>query len=135
MFDITRLVVGIESTRTAMIWWKNVTSFLICLAISHLPFVQTVLSLQPLQYLGKTSFALFLLHPLILRSLGGYLFTLFNQDLGLGYDPAALLMVAVVLVLSLVASHFWFLYVEGKAHKLVEKHLILVADAGPSLVK
>lgn len=135
MYMIARYIVGIESPRLAMIWWMNIAAFLICVGIVHLPLVQRVLSLQPLQYLGKTSFALFLLHPLILRSLGGHLFSLFNQWQGFGYDLAALLMVAVVLVFSLVASHLWFLYVEGKAHKLVEKHLILVPEAGPTLLK
>jgi len=93
------------------------------------------LSLPCVTYLGKTSFALFLLHPLILRSLGGHLLSMFSQWHGLGYDIAALIMVAIVLVLSLIASHFWNIYVEGEAHKLVEKHLILESDAGPALVK
>lgn len=136
MYMIAQYVVGIESPRLAMIWWMNIAAFLICIGIVHLSFVQTLLSLQPLQYLGKTSFALFLLHPLILRSLGGHLFSVFNEWQGLGYDVAALLMVAVVLVFSLIASHIWFLYVEGKAHKLVEKYLIMVPqDYGPTLVK
>ena len=135
MYMIARYVVGIESPRLAMIWWMNVAAFLICIGIVHLPLVQKLLSLQFLQYLGKTSFALFLLHPLILRSLGGHLFSIFNQWQGFGYDVAALVMVAVVLVFSLVASHAWFLYVEGRAHKLVERYLIIVPEAGPSLVK
>ena len=135
MYMIARYVVGIESPRLAMIWWMNIAAFLICIGIVHLSFVQKLLSLQPLQYLGKTSFALFLLHPLILRSLGGHLFSVFNQWQGLGYDVAALLMVAIVLVFSLIASHLWFIYVEGKAHKLVERYLIMVPQAGPALVK
>ena len=135
MYMIVRYIVGIESPRLVMIWWMNIASFLICIGIVHLPFVQSLLSLQPLQYLGKTSFALFLLHPLILRSLGGHLFSVFNQWHGLGYDVAALLMVTVVLEISLVASHIWLLYVEGKAHKLVEQYLIMVPQAGPTLAK
>lgn len=135
MYMLARFVVGIENARQSMIWWMNVAAFMLALSISHLPLVQTVLSLKPLQYLGRTSFALFLLHPLILRSLGGHLFSVFNQWQGFGFDIAALCMVAIVLVLSLVASHFWSIYVEGKAHKLVEKYLIISADAGPTLVQ
>lgn len=135
MYTLVRSVVGIENARQAMVWWMNVSAFLICICISHLPYVQNALSLPCVTYLGKTSFALFLLHPLILRSLGGHLLSMFSQWHGLGYDIAALIMVAIVLVLSLIASHFWNIYVEGKAHKLVEKHLILESDAGPALVK
>jgi len=135
MYTLVRSVVGIENARQAMVWWMNVSAFLICICISHLPYVQNALSLPCVTYLGKTSFALFLLHPLILRSLGGHLLSMFRQWHGLGYDIAALIMVAIVLVLSLIASHFWNIYVEGKAHKLVEKHLILESDAGPALVK
>lgn len=135
MYLLVRYVVGIESSRQAMVWWMNITAFMICLCISHLPYVQTVLSLPFITYLGKTSFALFLLHPLILRSLGGHLFSIFSQWNSIGYDIGALIMVGVVLVLSLVASHFWNIYVEGKAHKFVEKHMILEAGSGPGLAK
>lgn len=135
MYMVARYMVGIESPRQAMIWWMNIAAFLICVGIVHLPLVQNLLSVHPLLYLGKTSFALFLLHPLILRSLGGHLFSFFNSWQALGYDVAALLMVAVVLGVSLLASHFWLIYVEGKAHKLVEQHMILTQKAGPTCAK
>ena len=126
--------IGISSDRQIMIWWMNVTSFLVCLGISKLPWAQTVLSFKPVLYLGSTSFALFLVHPLILRSAGGHIFSVLQQA-GLGYDLAALSMGLIALVSSLVASHFWTSYVEIKAHRLVEKYLIMKADTGRSLAR
>ena len=125
---------GISNPRHIMIWWMNVSSFFICLCISKLPWAQSVLSLRFVLYLGSTSFALFLVHPLILRSAGGHVFSVLHQA-GLGYDSAALTMGLAALVLSLVASHFWRTYVEIKAHRLVEKYLIMRTDSGPTLVK
>lgn len=125
---------GISNNRHIMIWWMNVSSFLVCLCISKLCWAQKVISLKPFLYLGSTSFALFLVHPLILRSAGGHLFSVLRQA-GLGYDSAALIMGLAALVLSLVASHFWTTYVEIKAHRLVERYLIMKVDNGPSLAK
>ena len=135
MYTLVRSVMGIENARQAMVWWMNVSAILICICVSHLPYVQIALSLPCVLYLGRTSFALFLLHPLILRSLGGHLFSMLSHWHGIGYDIAVLIMAAIVMVLSLIASHFWNIYVEGKAHKFVEKHLILESDAGPALVR
>ena len=125
---------GIVNARHIMIWWMNVSSFLVCLGVSKLPWVQVALSLKPALYFGSTSFALFLVHPLILRSAGGHMFSVL-QEAGLGYDLAASIMGLTALLTSLLASHFWRTYVEIKAHLLVEKYLIMRADAGPGLTK
>lgn len=125
LFSFGRFVLNIDTPRQIMIWWLNVAAFLICLCICKLPTVQYALGLGPLQYLGKTSFAFFLLHPLILRSLGGYTLTWFDAIPGVNLDVSALMTIFVTLPLSLLASHYWSIYVENKLHALVEKHLIL----------
>ena len=123
--------VGIVNDRQIMVWWMNVSSFLICLCISKLPGVQAALSVKPALYLGSTSFALFLVHPLILRSIGGHMFAWFDEA-GLGYDLAALAMGSIALMMSVIASHFWRMYVEIKAHHLVETFLIMKPEADPT---
>ena len=137
MFAIGRFVIGIANPRQIMIWWLNIAAFLICLCICHLPLVQRLLGLPFLQYLGRTSFAFFLLHPLILRSLGAHTLTFFHAEPGFdaaqgSYASPALMTVVIVLPLALFASHYWSIYVEGKLHALVERHLILKA-ASPDL--
>ena len=118
---------GIVDARQIMIWWMNLSSFFICLCISQLPWAQVALSLKPALYLGGTSFAMFLVHPLILQSAGGHLFSILHKA-GLGYDLAASTMGLTTLLLSLVVSHFWRTYVEIEGHLFVEKYLIKRAD-------
>ena len=125
---------GLATPRQVMIWWLNIAAFLICLCICYLPMVQHVLGWGPLQYLGKTSFAFFLLHPLILRSVGGHSLTWFDALPGVSIDVSALLTMSITLPLALLASHYWSIYVEGNLHALVEKHLIIERTRTPSLL-
>jgi peptidoglycan/LPS O-acetylase OafA/YrhL len=66
-----------------------------------------------LQYLGRISFSLYLLHWIILYSISAYIF---NQLLPhVGYTGAILLMLAISLPLIFVASTLYTKYVDTKA--------------------
>ncbi|KAF3918218.1 hypothetical protein ABW20_dc0108437 [Dactylellina cionopaga] len=51
-------------------YWTSVGSMLIVFAIAYLPKIQNFLCTQPLQYLGRISFSLYLVHGTMNRSLG-----------------------------------------------------------------
>lgn len=85
-------------------------SVIILIAIS-IPGVQKFLSVKPLVWLGSLSFAIYLIHTLVLYSLGTWLFTqLWDARLGIYYS-AGISSVVVVAVTLLVAI-FWKKYID-----------------------
>ncbi|KAH6678522.1 acyltransferase 3 [Halenospora varia] len=116
--------------------WKSIGSAMLVYAIGELPCLQRPLNTRPVQYLGKISFALYLLHETIyqlwrdpLRDLV-YL-TLSGNEYGssseaLGTDPfsfhvawwtTAVLLGAVVVC----AAHYYTIYVDNRCVVLAKR--------------
>ncbi len=75
-------------------------------------------SSPPLQFLGKISFSLYLIHLLIIGSLACYLFNYFISDMHLSYGVSFLLMFILSMSITIRASFAMYRYVDLSGIKL-----------------
>jgi len=76
------------------------------------PWIQGVFNSKPIQFLGKISFSLYLLHLSILGSFGCFFFNLLYAQLHLGYFLSFILMFTVALPVTIVASYMMYRYID-----------------------
>ena len=79
-------------------------------ALLKLPWLQSVLSRKPLVLLGKISFSLYLLHVIIMGSLGNHLFAAFSQLVS--YHAAFAMTFTITLPVIFFASYLAYWYVD-----------------------
>jgi peptidoglycan/LPS O-acetylase OafA/YrhL len=84
---------------------------LIMTALLKLPWLQSFLSRKPLVLLGKISFSLYLLHTIIMGSLGNHLFALFTQHVS--YLAAFIMTFSITLPVIFIASYLAYRYVDA----------------------
>jgi peptidoglycan/LPS O-acetylase OafA/YrhL len=80
--------------------------------------LQRFFSTRIMQFLGKISFSLYLLHLLIIGSLACYLFTCFYSVLQLSYGLSFSLMFIISLTLTIGASFIMYKYIDLSGIKL-----------------
>ncbi|KAJ5639765.1 uncharacterized protein N7484_007627 [Penicillium longicatenatum] len=112
--------------------WRSVGALIVIYAISQSSYLQYPLNCRPVQYLGKISFPLYLVHPTIYntikRPLRNILWGLITQQTYPGTEEAinysllfgsawgvATLVCAVIMV---VVAHFWEMYIDKKCLQL-----------------
>lgn len=121
MFSLT----GIDGL-SSLKWWHVIGATLALWLVLSVPRLQQILSFRPFVWLGSISFAMYLLHYLILYSLGAVLFVwLWNSDAGL-LVSAGISSLAVVVV-TFGASELWKRYIDDtsvKASRLVAKYIL-----------
>ncbi|KAI0444764.1 acyltransferase family-domain-containing protein [Xylaria telfairii] len=114
-----RTLVGLIPARfvaggAADYFWKPVAAILLVLIIDHSRFLQKIFTTRLAQYLGRISFALYLVHMLILHSLGYFLGKFFVQftgsesywQYGTGIGMAAVTVGCVIIWAADLGSRF-----------------------------
>lgn len=84
---------------------------LIMIALLKLTWLQSFLSRKPLVLLGKISFSLYLLHTIIMGSLGNHLFAFFSQRLS--YHAAFAMTFSITLPVIFIASYLAYRLVDA----------------------
>ena len=84
---------------------------LVMTALLKLPWLQSLLSRKPLVLLGKLSFSLYLLHTIIMGSLGNHLFAFFTQHVS--YLAAFVMTFSITLPIIFMASYLAYQYVDA----------------------
>ena len=77
------------------------SAFLVC-GIILSPLLITVLSIKPISFLGKLSFSLYLLHPIVIGSFSSWL--LLQLDYQQYYNNSVILVLSLSLLLIFIAS-------------------------------
>jgi peptidoglycan/LPS O-acetylase OafA/YrhL len=90
--------------------WHTLGAFLVMASVLHLPAAKAFLSWKPFVLLGRVSFSLYILHFLLIASLGCYLQVTFADYLG--YHAASLLSFFISLPMILVASYYTYRYID-----------------------
>lgn len=121
----------------------TIAALLVIIAVLQLGWLSRVFEHRILQFLGRISFSLYLLHVIFLGSLASFLFN--HLIWRIGYGPAFLASFIPTLAITLVASHFYTKYVDDRAilisrsvgnyllsdKKLFKEHHDEVADTLP----
>lgn len=92
-------------------WFHPVGAFLVVLAFVVSPFFQRMASLRIFRFLGHVSFPLYLLHMLVLGSLGSYAFLKIYPLLGYNYTVLAVFLISTVFLL--IFSWLMTRYIDG----------------------
>jgi peptidoglycan/LPS O-acetylase OafA/YrhL len=95
--------------------WKPLTALMVVAVTAAAPRVQQFLSLRWLTFLGKISFALYLVHMPIFCSLGCGLFLVFCRDLGWSYIAGTLAAGAASTLASFIAAWAFYHWVDRPA--------------------
>lgn len=88
---------------------------LLLAAVAFSPALQRPLRSRPLLFLGKISFALYLVHLVVICSLASGLYLLLRQGYGLRHSPAAAIASLACVGVSMAAAWFMALYVDRPA--------------------
>ncbi len=97
--------------------WVHVSgAYLLVLAFVLSPRLQRFISLRAFRFLGYISFALYLLHPLVMGSLSCYM--LLHMYPGVGYNYAALYIFLVTTAVCIPASWLMAKYIDDPGIKL-----------------
>ncbi len=97
--------------------WVHVSgAYLLVLAFVLSPRLQQIISLRVFRFLGYISFALYLLHPLVIGSLSCYL--LLHMYPYIGYNHAALYIFLITAAVCIPASWLMARYIDDPGIKL-----------------
>lgn len=97
-------------------FFHDIGSFLLLMVLLNSPFLQKVFSARFPQFLGRISFSMYLIHLLILGSLGCYLFPLL---LGyVGYAGAFCMILFINLIVIFFLSHLMYKYIDEPAVRM-----------------
>ena len=97
--------------------WVHVSgAYLLVLAFVLSPRLQRFISLRVFRFFGYISFALYLLHPLVMGSLSCYL--LLHMYPGIGYNHAALYIFVATIAVCIPASWLMARYIDDPGIKL-----------------
>jgi peptidoglycan/LPS O-acetylase OafA/YrhL len=103
-------IIGMDGTTTVKMWHLLAAFLLLWLTISS-EGLQRFFSFKPFVILGSLSFSIYLLHYLILFSLGSWVFVSFWK-VGSGLYISSLIASLSVLAVTFTASIFWKRYVD-----------------------
>lgn len=78
----------------------------------HSLWIQRIFNMKPIQFLGKISFSLYLLHLIILGSFGCCFFNFLYAQLHLGYFSSFILMFTVALSVTIASAYIMYRYVD-----------------------
>ena len=107
---------GVDLQSTMRLWHCLAAALFLWLAICS-PGLQKFLSFKPFVVLGSLSFAVYLLHYLVLFSLGAWVFvSLWHAGSGLGLS--ALVAGLAVIIVTFLAAIIWKRYVDDAAVKI-----------------
>lgn len=109
-------------------------ALMLLVAIIYSPTLKTVFSSAPLRYLGKISFALYLLHVLVLGSYASYLFVLLNRSLS--YGVSLMWTGLAYVVIALIAADIFTRYVDEPAIRwagYIQRRLLAAKSARPAM--
>lgn len=109
--------------------WKSIGSAMLVYAIGEFPSLQRPLTARPIQYLGKISFALYLLHETIYElwrnPLRDFVYLLLagteygSSGTALGTDPFAFYLTwwitgAILGTVTIIAAHYYTIFVDNR---------------------
>src|SRR6185295_1085647 len=86
-----------------MEWYHIIGSTTMIAALLMSPRLQSFFSLRLFRFLGDISFCLYLLHAIVIGSLGCYTFLKLYQQIG--YMPAVMVALMVTIVVCVIASY------------------------------
>ena len=95
--------------------YEAVAAALLLAAVAFSPALQRPLRSRPLLFLGKISFALYLVHLVVICSLASGLYLLLRQGCGLRHSPAAAIASLACVGASMSAAWLMSLYVDRPA--------------------
>ncbi|KAJ6160393.1 hypothetical protein N7470_003789 [Penicillium chermesinum] len=116
--------------------WKSIGSAMLVYAIGEFPTLQRPLTTRPVQYLGKISFALYLLHETIYQlwrnPFRNFVYLILsgsqyeNSGQASGADPFAFYLTwyitgAVLGVVTIVAAHYYTIHVDNRCVALAKR--------------
>lgn len=81
------------------------------IAVLRLAWLSRFFKLRPLQYLGKISFSLYLVHFLVIYSFSCYIFNLLYPSIG--YGPSFVVMLTLSIPVIGIMSHYFTKYVDA----------------------
>jgi len=82
-------------------WFHPVGAYLLILAFMCVPLLQHIVNIRPFRFLGYISFALYLLHPLLLGSWSSWLFLLIHDHFRYSISVAIVFCTTVILLLPI----------------------------------
>ena len=97
------------------IWFHIVGAFFVVLSFVLSPRLQHFISLRLFRFLGYISFALYLLHPIVIGSVTSYFFLVFHNRLG--YNHTVLYLFFFTIAVSIVLSWLLTKYIDSTGIK------------------
>ncbi len=99
-------------------WFHGLGAYLVVLSFLISPRLQRFISLRLFRFLGYISFALYLLHPLVIGSVGSYLFLHIHDRFG--YNHSVLYVFLLVVAVCALASWLMTRYIDGPGIKFAK---------------
>ena len=92
-------------------WFHSLGAFFVVLSFLLSPRLQRFISLGLFRFLGYISFAIYLLHPLVIGSVSSYLFLKMHERFGYNHSVACVLLVTIAVCIP--ASWLLTKYIDG----------------------
>ena len=96
-------------------WFHIIGGYLLILSFTLSIRMQQIVSMRWFRFLGYISFSLYLLHPLVMSSIGSYAFLKLYK--GLGYNHTVVVVFAICTVVTLAASWLMAKYIDNPGTK------------------
>ncbi len=112
-------------------WFHTIGGYLLILAFTLSLRMQRMISARVFRFLGYISFSLYLLHPLVLSSIGSY--ALLKMYKGIGYNHAVLVVFFICIAVTLPASWLMAKYIDTPGTKFARYVYERIFKAKPQL--
>ncbi len=96
-------------------WFHIIGGYLLILSFTLSIRMQKLISMRMFRFLGYISFSLYLLHPLVMGSIGSYAFLKMYK--GLGYNHAVVVVFGICTIVLIAASWLMARYIDNPGTK------------------
>ena len=96
-------------------WFHIIGGYLLVLSFTLSIRMQKIISMRLFRFLGYISFSLYLLHPLVMSSIGSYVFLKMYK--GLGYNHTVVLVFGICTAVTVAASWLMARYIDNPGTK------------------
>lgn len=104
-------------------FYHTIGAFLVLLAVLYLPRIQSILTNKVLVFLGKISFSMFLVHYLVICSIGSYVYLHLLRSFS--QENAFLIILPFSFLLITGVSYLFYLWVDKKIVYFFNRFLII----------
>lgn len=110
------LNIGINSVE----FWHCIGATLMVLFILSFSKYNNILKTKPIQFIGKISFSIYLLHLLILCSFSTLLFANLFQRV-ISYSISFLITFFISIIIIIILSNLYYIFIEKNINKIINK--------------